>query len=208
MVALRWIAAAALGAASLAPTAALAADAEGRFAGHGWAAGRCEALVTAIGDAESVDRPLFVGWVAGYLTAANVYKDDTFDIAPLSPPEVVANIILQQCNRNPDAAVVEVMVAISEELSKQRLRSGRPVLDLSHDGRSMRIHQEVFRRSQAALKELGFYDGAIDGAYGPQSRAAITRFQEARGIETSGLPDDRTLRELFFNTQAQGGGDG
>ncbi len=206
-----WLPAVFAALAGVAPTPAPAADSEGRFAGHGWAAGRCDALVSAVESEESVDRPLFVGWIAGYLTGANIYKQDTFDIAPLAPPEIVANIVLQQCDRNPDAAVVEVMVAVAEELSKQRLRSGRPVLDLSHEGRTVRVHQEIFRRTQGALKELGFYDGAIDGAYGPQSRRALTRFQEARGLDPSGLPDERTLVELFFNSGnagAAGGGDG
>jgi hypothetical protein len=203
-----WIAAVLAGLAGFAATPAAAADSQGRFAGHGWAAGRCETLASAIADEESVDRPLFVGWIAGYLTAANVYKDNTFDIAPLSPPEVVANVVLQQCDRNPEAAVVEVMVAVAEELSKQRLTSGRPVLELSHDGRTARVHQEIFRRTQGALKELGFYDGAIDGAYGPQSRRALTRFQEARGLEVSGLPDENTLIELFFNSANSGGAGG
>ncbi len=64
------------------------------------------------------------------------------------------------------------------------------------------------RRTQGALEELGFYDGGLDGAYGPQSRRALTRFQEARGLEVTGLPDDRTLMELFFNSRGGGGGDG
>jgi hypothetical protein len=203
-----WLATAFVATMITAPTTGTAADAEGRFAGHGWAAGRCDALVSAVESADGVDRPLFVGWIAGYLTAANVYKADTFDLAPLAPPEVVANIVLQQCDRNPDAAVVEVMVAVANELERQKLTSGRPVLSLEHDGRTVRIHQEIFRRTQGALKELGFYDGGIDGAYGPQSRRALTRFQEARGIEVTGLPDDGTLMELFFNSANPGGDDG
>ena len=210
-----WMAATMIAGVVAAAPPAPAADGQGRFAGHGWAAGRCEALVSAVEDEDSIDRPLFVGWIGGYLTGANVYQDDTFDLAPLAPPEVVANIVLQQCRRNPEAAVVEVMVAVAEELSKQRLRSGRPILELSHDGRTIRVHQEIFRRTQNALKELGFYDGGIDGAYGPQSRRALTRFQEARGLEVSGLPDEATLMELFFNSTnagaavgANGGGDG
>jgi len=107
------------------------------------------------------------------------------------------------------------MVAVAEELSKQRLQAGRPVLELNHDGRTVRVHQEIFRRTQNALKQLGFYDGGIDGAYGPQSRRALTRFQQARGLEVSGLPDEPTLMELFFNSAdgaaevgPSGGGDG
>jgi hypothetical protein len=203
-----WIAAVVAGLVAAVSTPAPAVDADGRFAAKGWAAGSCEALVTAVEDEESVDRPLFVGWVAGYLTAANIYQDDTFDLAPLAPMETLANIIVQQCRQNPDVAVVEVMIALADQLEQQRLRSGRPVLELENDGRSVRVHQEIFRRTQGALKQLGFYEGALDGAYGPQSRRALTRFQEARGLEVSGLPDERTLVELFFNSARAGADDG
>ncbi len=179
--------------------AALAADADGRFAGHGWAAARCSQLVEAARSESDGDRLRFVGWVAGFVTAANAYSDDTFDLAPLAPAEILANTIAQQCDQNPDAAVVEVAVALMRELEGQRLRSGRPILELEHEGESTRIHGEILRRTQAALSELGYYEGGVDGAYGPQTRGAITAFQEGIGVPQTGLPDQRTLLALFFN---------
>ena len=42
------------------------------------------------------------------------------------------------------------------------------------------------RRVQAALAVLGYYDGRVDGQFGPETRAAIRRFQHEIGAEMSG----------------------
>ena len=42
------------------------------------------------------------------------------------------------------------------------------------------------RRVQAALRDLGYYDGAIDGVFGPETRAAIRRYQHELGVSMSG----------------------
>lgn len=49
---------------------------------------------------------------------------------------------------------------------------------------------------QQRLENLGFDPGPIDGAYGPGTRAALFRFQNARGIKATGLADKDTRREL------------
>jgi hypothetical protein len=42
------------------------------------------------------------------------------------------------------------------------------------------------RRVQVALVRLGYYDGRIDGIFGPDSRAAIRRYQHELGADMSG----------------------
>jgi hypothetical protein len=42
------------------------------------------------------------------------------------------------------------------------------------------------RRVQTALAHLGYYDGKVDGIFGPDSRAAIRRYQHELGAEMSG----------------------
>jgi Putative peptidoglycan binding domain/Caspase domain len=42
------------------------------------------------------------------------------------------------------------------------------------------------RRVQAALRELGYYDGEVDGAFGPETRAAIRRYQHEIGASMTG----------------------
>jgi hypothetical protein len=50
---------------------------------------------------------------------------------------------------------------------------------------------------QAALKALGFYRGALDGALGPLSREAVAAFQRAWGVKEDGA-GPRTQRTLAY----------
>lgn len=43
------------------------------------------------------------------------------------------------------------------------------------------------RRIQAALAQLGYYDGRVDSVFGPESRAAIRRFQHEIGSAMTGV---------------------
>ena len=49
---------------------------------------------------------------------------------------------------------------------------------------------------QRELRERGYYRGAIDGAIGPASRAAIRAYQADRGLTVTGRIDSRLLRSL------------
>ncbi len=49
---------------------------------------------------------------------------------------------------------------------------------------------------QRALKNLGLYDGAIDGKVGPKTLAAIKKFQEEHGLEVDGKVGPKTWAVL------------
>ena len=49
---------------------------------------------------------------------------------------------------------------------------------------------------QQRLRALGFYFGAVDEEIGPQTQAAIRRFQTKQGLEVSGEADDATADAL------------
>lgn len=49
---------------------------------------------------------------------------------------------------------------------------------------------------QNALQELGFYQGAIDGSVGPETRAAIRAYQSENGLSVTGRIDTALLRLL------------
>ncbi len=42
------------------------------------------------------------------------------------------------------------------------------------------------RQVQEALRRLDYYQGPVDGIFGPRTHAAIRRFQHAIGAETTG----------------------
>jgi len=50
--------------------------------------------------------------------------------------------------------------------------------------------------AQQLLVKLGFYDGKVDGKYGPASKKAAMAFQESRGVEADGFPSTRLLDRL------------
>ena len=54
------------------------------------------------------------------------------------------------------------------------------------------------RNVQQALKNRGFYVGAVDGLFGPKTQAALKTFQRKTGIAVTGLPDQPTLIKLLL----------
>ena len=46
------------------------------------------------------------------------------------------------------------------------------------------------------LSELGFFSAESDSTYDAETRAAVESFQQANGLEVTGLADDATLERL------------
>ena len=55
---------------------------------------------------------------------------------------------------------------------------------------------EEVRRIQKKLKELGYYNGAIDGVYGSATKKAVIAFQKNCGITADGIAGSKTLLYL------------
>ena len=49
---------------------------------------------------------------------------------------------------------------------------------------------------QTRMKELGYYDGEVDGNFGSGSKAAISAIQSRMGMDADGQPSQRLLRAL------------
>src|SRR4051812_34045096 len=52
------------------------------------------------------------------------------------------------------------------------------------------------RDAQQRLTALGFYTGTIDGFWGPETQAAVERFQRSRGLQVTGDVDQATATAL------------
>jgi peptidoglycan hydrolase-like protein with peptidoglycan-binding domain len=62
-----------------------------------------------------------------------------------------------------------------------------------HEGMSgSEVHQ-----AQQALADFGVYSGAIDGHFGPKTKAAVRAFQESQLIETDGVLGPTTWGHLL-----------
>ncbi len=57
---------------------------------------------------------------------------------------------------------------------------------------------QVMADVQAELARRGYYYGAIDGTYGPQTRAALLRYQRENGLAPTGTVDQPTLESLGY----------
>lgn len=53
------------------------------------------------------------------------------------------------------------------------------------------------RTLQGALKAQGFYAGAIDGAFGPKTMAAVKAYQQAHGLVVDGVVGPKTWTALL-----------
>lgn len=61
---------------------------------------------------------------------------------------------------------------------------------------------EEVRTAQQALKDMGLYDGDVDGLYGPRTIDAVAQYQRRQDMAGSGELDQRTLDSLTQQAQA------
>jgi putative peptidoglycan binding protein len=58
---------------------------------------------------------------------------------------------------------------------------------------------DVIANAQTELQRLGYDPGAVDGTFGPRTRAAVLDFQRDNGLPVSGEIDEATLDALGLN---------
>ncbi len=64
------------------------------------------------------------------------------------------------------------------------------------------------RRIQKKLKELGFFNGSVDGIYGTQTQNAVKQFQKSVGITADGIAGNKTLLYLGLGGSFSSGSSG
>ena len=55
---------------------------------------------------------------------------------------------------------------------------------------------QFVRQAQRALRDLGYYNGPIDGIVGPQTHGALAKYQEAEQLPVTGALDLETMARL------------
>ena len=73
--------------------------------------------------------------------------------------------------------------------------------------------KDDFRQAQLELRNMGLYNGSLDGVLGPETKRALDQFQKDNGLDRTATLDHQTMDALFGNigtSQApntnQGGG--
>ncbi len=187
------------------PFAAGAADAEGRFAIKGTGISSCQMFLNET-EKRSHNSFLFAGWLNGYLTAVNQSRADTFDATSWESLDTLANYLAHYCRKHPEKSFFIAVTTMLDALMEQRLRTFTPKLRASAGGNATILYQEVLRRAQVSLAERGYYQGEPVGLYDTETHQALEAFQKAEGLDTHGLPDQRTLHRLLVNNALPGGG--
>lgn len=64
----------------------------------------------------------------------------------------------------------------------------------------VKLHRNDIKNIQLALKEAGYKPGRVDGIYGPETTAAVRKFQNDRNLKGNGKINARTLGALRVTT--------
>jgi hypothetical protein len=66
-------------------------------------------------------------------------------------------------------------------------------------GAKMGDNGETVKTLQQALADQEFLDGKVDGVFSALTQDALGTFQQAKGLETTGIVDEATLLALYYN---------
>ena len=175
---------------------AQSADSERRAAIKGVGGRACAEYVQSLTDKSPVFYQ-FGGWMSGYLSAYNQAAPETFDIVSWATADTLAQILAHHCDANPQLGFYQAIEAMIRWLESDRLQEFSELVEVTAGETTLRMYQGAMRLVQETLKSKGYYDGAVDGLYGPRTGTAITAFQKDAQVELTGIPDQNTLVRLL-----------
>jgi TPR repeat protein len=110
---------------------------------------------------------------------------------------------LQLASENGINGAEQLLPAVETRMSTgQRERAGRHLAELRAGGESGFADEPTVRYVQAALRQLGFDAGPVDGVMGPRTRRGIRAFQRAQGLQVDGELDPALLERVLDATRA------
>lgn len=173
-----------------------AADGDGDFAVKGVGFETCERYLSAK-DSGGNGYVMFRSWLNGFVTAYNARSDDLYDASPIYNIDVLSQAVANICASQPETRFTGAALGLMQQIADDGLKRKSPSVAMEANGQTVRLPREILRRAQARLQALGHYSGGVDGVYGPGTRSAFERFQNANDLAASGLPDTLTLVRLF-----------
>ncbi len=182
----------------LAPATASGATAEGAFAVRGLGTQSCATVVEAADNAQDTNfRPALAGWIAGYLTQASRSAQNVYEVMPINDIGIVTEIAINLCRQDSEIMLEAAVSTLIQSLRFGVQRQETALIEVSHDGRSVQLRQEVLRLVQQHLIDRQFLAGPADGAFGAMTRDGLLRFQQANDLPVTGIPDAATLITMF-----------
>lgn len=168
-----------------------------RFAVKGAGRLECAAYMDARKNKGSAEYQRLMGFIEGYITAANRYEPDTFDLSPWHNAAAFDIITSNYCKDHPTATLISVVQQMVTGFRTIRVAKFSPMLEVGAGKNRAFVYQAVLRRSQQALKVRGLYTGVEDGQYTKPLGDAFASFQKSKGLTATGVPDPATLWMLL-----------
>ena len=177
--------------------AAVADNATKQFAVEGPGRLDCTAFATARKDKGSAEYQRLIGFVEGYLSAANRYEPNTFDLTPWHNAVAFDLILDKHCTANPTEALVSVVQKMVGALRPIRVAEFSPLVEVGAGKDRAFVYKSILQRTQAALRQRGLFKGEEDGVYSAQLRKSLMDFQRGTKLDQTGVPDPATLWTLL-----------
>ena len=117
---------------------------------------------------------------------------------------ILINVLFLQSGSHPapmfTGARAPVKTAVAESTSVPRPRPLEPAAPTAPSKvaapAAPRSPGEIINDIQRELTRRGYYDGAVDGLYGPKTDAAIRDFEQAAGLKPSTEPNEALLQAI------------
>ena len=174
----------------------MAADASGRFAVERIGQVTCGSFSVA----KTARNPAYdsmLDFAEGYLTAANRYEPNTFDLSPWHTKGGLGIILNGYCHAHGSDHFVAALEKLVTAMRPIRLAEYSPSISFVAGSKQADAYQAILKRAQSVLHRQGRFSGAEDGRDSPQFRDALRAFQVSAKLEPTGLPDSATLWELL-----------
>ncbi len=177
-------------------TAAFAADVQGHFSVKGAGQAPCSDYALAVSSKGQHAAP-FLNWLAGYLSAANQYEVQTYDLLSWQTDNVIAASLVGYCRANPKTPFALAAAKMVSSLRAGRVSRKGPFQILTVGSERIRLHAETLLRIKSILRARAGYTGPMTAVWDKPAGLALMRFQSDRKLRPTGQLDPMTLAALL-----------
>ena len=155
--------------------------------------------------------PVFLLQLLGW-TARDVVG---FALGALATVAIAINVLFMQSGSHPapffkPAATASKALSVEPKpisaASARRIEPIVPPAGSKATPPAMRTAGEIITDIQRELSRRGYYEGPLDGLYGPKTDAAIRDFEHALGLKPSTQPNDSLLQTIMRSPSKAGKG--
>lgn len=170
----------------------------------GAGASDCTRFVKAVANKDKSELSSYAGWIDGYITALNMSRADTFDLAPWQSSETLLSALHNFCQQAATGKKVDVPFHVATQmmtrsLYAERLQSTTSAVIARQRDKGVVVYQYVLDQLRDKLEQQGLLvRGRAGEAFDDKTALAISAFQQREGLMQSGLPDQGTLALLLF----------